>query len=116
VVVVGGSRANGFPTTTDRLLINVASNQVATVLETVALQISERELQAKAQSQQRLLETVLKQLPCGVIIANPPRGEILLILSMGKAKYGQFRPEFQEGPNEKKAQSDCAQKVSIFAN
>jgi len=78
VVVVGGSRANGFPTTTDRLLINVASNQVATVLETVALQISERELQAKAQSQQRLLETVLEQLPCGVIIANPPRGDILL--------------------------------------
>ena len=78
VVVVGGLRANGFPTTTDRLLINVASNQVATVLETVALQISEREHQAKAQSQQRLLETVLKQLPCGVIIANPPRGDILL--------------------------------------
>ena len=78
VVVVGGSRASGFPTTTDQLLINVASNQVATVLETVALQISERELKAKAQSQQRLLETVLKQLPCGVIIANPPHGDILL--------------------------------------
>jgi PAS domain S-box-containing protein len=78
VVVVGGSRANGFPTTTDQLLINVATNQVATVLETVALQISERELQAKTQSQQRLLETVLKQLPCGVIIANPTRGDILL--------------------------------------
>src|SRR6266850_1243773 len=78
VVVVGGSCANGFPTATDRLLINVASNQVATVLETVALQINERELQAKAQSQQRLLETVLKQLPCGVIIANPPSGDILL--------------------------------------
>src|SRR2546427_2498256 len=78
VVLVGGSRALGFPTTTDRLLMNVASNQVATLLETLALQIRERELQTKAESQQRLLETVLKQLPCGVIIANPPSGDILL--------------------------------------
>ncbi len=78
VVLVGGSRAFRFPTTTDRLLINVACNQVATVLETVALQISERELKEKAESQQLLLETILEQLPCGVIIANPPSGDILL--------------------------------------
>jgi formate hydrogenlyase transcriptional activator len=78
MVIVGGSRAHGFPTTTDRLLMNVASNQAATLLENIALRMRERELQAKAESQQRLLETVLKQLPCGVIIANPSSGEILL--------------------------------------
>jgi len=78
VVLVGGSRALGFPTITDRLLLDVASNQLATLLETMALQIRERELQTKSAAQQRLLETVLKQLPCGVIIANPPSGEIVL--------------------------------------
>jgi PAS domain S-box-containing protein len=78
VVVVGGLRARGFPTTTDRLLMNVASSQAAALLETVALRMRERELQARAESQQRLLETVLKQLPCGVIITNPSSGEILL--------------------------------------
>src|SRR5712664_1465930 len=78
VVLVGGSHAHGFPTTTDRLLMNVASNQAAALLENVALRMRERELQAKAEAQQRLLETVLKQLPCGVIIANPSNGDILL--------------------------------------
>jgi PAS domain S-box-containing protein len=78
VVLVGGSRAHGFPTTTDRLLMNVASNQAAALLENVALRMRERELQAKAESQQRLLETVLQQMPCGVIIANPSSGDILL--------------------------------------
>ena len=77
VVLVGGSRTHGFPTTKDRLLMNVASNQAAALLETVALRMRERELQAKAESQERLLETVLKQLPCGVIIAKPS-SEILL--------------------------------------
>ena len=78
VVLVAESRAYGFPTTTDRLLMNVASNQAAALLENVALRMRERELQAKAESQQRLLETVLKQLPCGVIIADPSNGDILL--------------------------------------
>jgi PAS domain S-box-containing protein len=78
VVLVGGLRARGFPTTTDRLLMNVVSSQAAALLETVALRMRERELQVKAESQQRLLETVLKQLPCGVIITNPSSGEILL--------------------------------------
>jgi formate hydrogenlyase transcriptional activator len=77
-VIVGGSRTHGFPTTTDTLLMNVASNQAAALLENVALRMRERELLAKTESQQRLLETVLKQLPCGVIIANPSSGEILL--------------------------------------
>src|SRR5260370_27013168 len=58
--------------------MNVASNQAAALLENVALRMRERELQAKAESQQRLLETVLKQLPCGVIIADPSNGDILL--------------------------------------
>src|SRR5260370_15790227 len=58
--------------------MNVASNQAAALLENVALRMRERELQAKAESQQRLLETVLKQLPCGVIIANPSNGDVLL--------------------------------------
>jgi formate hydrogenlyase transcriptional activator len=58
--------------------MNVASNQAAALLENVALRMRERELQAKAESQQRLLETVLKQLPCGVIIANPQNGDVLL--------------------------------------
>ncbi len=78
VVLVAESRAYGFPTTKDRLLMNVASNQAAALLEKVALRMRERELQAKAESQQRLLETVLKQLPCGVIIADPSSGDILL--------------------------------------
>jgi PAS domain S-box-containing protein len=77
VVLVGGSRARGFPTAMDRLLMNVASNQAAAVLENTALRMRERELQAKAESQQRLLETVLKQLPCGLIIADPSSGDIL---------------------------------------
>jgi PAS domain S-box-containing protein len=77
-VVLVGARAHDFPTTTERLLMNVASNQAAALLQTVALRMRERELQAKAESQQRLLETVLKQLPCGVIIANPSSGDILL--------------------------------------
>jgi PAS domain S-box-containing protein len=77
-VALVGSRAHDFPTTTERLLMNVAGNQAAALLETVALRMRERELQAKAESQQRLLETVLKQLPCGVIIANPSSGDILL--------------------------------------
>src|SRR5882762_3720541 len=78
VVLAGGSHAHGFPTTTDRLLMNVASNQAAALLDNVALRMRELELQAKTESQQRLLETVLKQLPCGVIIANPSNGDILL--------------------------------------
>src|ERR1035438_5329771 len=76
-VVLVGSRAHGFPTTTERLLMNFASNQAAALLQTFALRMRERELQAKAESQQRLLETVLQQLPCGVIIANPSSGDIL---------------------------------------
>jgi PAS domain S-box-containing protein len=78
VVLVGGSRAHGFPTTADRLLMNVASNQAAALLENIAFRMRERELQGEAESQQRLLETVLKQLPCGLIIANPASGDILL--------------------------------------
>jgi PAS domain S-box-containing protein len=77
-VVLVGSRAHDFPATTEKLLIDVASNQAAALLQTVALRMRERELQAKAESQQRLLETVLRQLPCGVIIANPSSGDILL--------------------------------------
>ena len=42
VVLVGGSRAHGFPTTTDKLLMNVASNQAATLLESFALRMRER--------------------------------------------------------------------------
>jgi len=90
VLLVGGSGALGFPTTTDLLLMNVASNQVATLLETIALQIRERELQAKSESQQRLLETVLKQLPCGVIIANTPGGEIVLTNAQAADVLEQF--------------------------
>jgi PAS domain S-box-containing protein len=60
------------------LLLNVASNQAAVLLVTVALQMRERELQAQAESQQQLLENVLTQLPCGVIIANRSSGDILL--------------------------------------
>jgi PAS domain S-box-containing protein len=89
VVLVGGSRMHGFPTTTDRLLMNVASNQAAALLETVALRMRERELQAKAESQQRLLEAVLKQLPCGVIIANPSSGQILLTNSQAMEVFNQ---------------------------
>lgn len=89
VVLVGGSRAHGFPTTTDRLLLNVASNQAAALLENVALRMRERELQAKAESQQRLLETVLKQLPCGVIVANPSNGDILLTNSQAMEVFKQ---------------------------
>jgi PAS domain S-box-containing protein len=77
-VVLVGSRAHDFPTTTEKLLIDVASNQAAALLQTVALRMRERDLQTKAESQQRLLETVLRQLPCGVIIANPCSGDILL--------------------------------------
>jgi PAS domain-containing protein len=89
VVLVGGSRAHGFPTTTDRLLLNVASNQAAALLENVALRMREHELQAKAESQQRLLETVLKQLPCGVIVANPSNGDILLTNSQAMEVFKQ---------------------------
>jgi PAS domain S-box-containing protein len=78
VVLVGRSHARGFPSTTDRLLMDVASNQAAVLLETVALQMRERELLAQTESQQRLLETVLRQLPCGVVIANPSSGDIVL--------------------------------------
>jgi PAS domain S-box-containing protein len=56
VVLVGGSRARGFPTTRDRLLMNLACNQVAALLESVALRMRERELQAELrETQQRLL-------------------------------------------------------------
>jgi PAS domain S-box-containing protein len=89
VVLVGGSRAHGFPTTTDRLLMNVATNQAAALLENVALRMREQELQAKSESQQRLLETVLKQLPCGVIIANPSSGDILLTNSQAMKLFKQ---------------------------
>jgi DNA-binding NtrC family response regulator len=37
VVLAGGSRVHGFPTTKDKLLMNVACNQAATLLENVAL-------------------------------------------------------------------------------
>jgi len=89
VVLVGGSGAHGFPTTTDSLLINVASNQAAALLENVALRMRELELQARAESQQLLLETVLKQLPCGVIIANPSSGDILLTNSQAMELFRQ---------------------------
>src|SRR5713226_565246 len=89
IVLAGGSRARDFPTTTDRLLMNVASNQAAALLENVALRMRERELQAKTESQQRLLEAVLKQLPCGVIIANPSSGDILLTNSQAMEVFKQ---------------------------
>jgi PAS domain S-box-containing protein len=95
VVIVGGSRAHGFPTATDTLLMNVASNQAAALLENVALRMRERELQAEAESQQRLLETVLNQLPCGVIIANPSSGDILLTNSQAMEVFK--RSTSQEG-------------------
>ena len=47
-VVLVGSRTHDFPTTTERLLMNVASNQAAALLENVALRMRERELQAEA--------------------------------------------------------------------
>jgi PAS domain S-box-containing protein len=94
-VVLVGSRAHDFPTTTERLLMNVASNQAAALLENVALRMRERELQAKTESQQRLLETVLKQLPCGVIIANPSSGDILLTNSQATEVFKQ--PASQTG-------------------
>jgi PAS domain S-box-containing protein len=93
VVLAGGSRAHGLPTTTARLLMNVATNQAAALLENVALRMRERELQAKAESQQRLLETVLKQLPCGVIIANPSSGDILLTNSQAMEVFKQSTTE-----------------------
>jgi formate hydrogenlyase transcriptional activator len=95
VVIVGGLRAHGFPTATDTLLMNVASNQAAALLENVALRMRERELQAEAESQQRLLETVLNQLPCGVIIANPSSGDILLTNSQAMEVFK--RPTSQAG-------------------
>ncbi|HEX4167568.1 MAG TPA: sigma 54-interacting transcriptional regulator [Bryobacteraceae bacterium] len=55
VVLVGGSRAHGFPTTRDKLLMNVASNQAAALLETVALRMRERELQAELREMQQKL-------------------------------------------------------------
>src|SRR5258706_9558586 len=93
VVLAGGSPTHGFPTTTDKLLMNVASNQAAALLENVALRMRERELQAKAESQQRLLEAVLKQLPCGVIIANPSSGDILLTNSQAMEVFKQSTSE-----------------------
>jgi transcriptional regulator with GAF, ATPase, and Fis domain len=45
VVLAGGSRVHGFPTTRDKLLMNVASNQAAALLENVALRMREREIQ-----------------------------------------------------------------------
>jgi len=48
-VVLVGSRAHDFPTTTERLLMNVASNQAAALLENVALRMRERELHAEVQ-------------------------------------------------------------------
>jgi PAS domain S-box-containing protein len=48
-VVLVGSRAPDFPTTTERLLVNVASNQAAALLENVELRMRERELQAEVQ-------------------------------------------------------------------
>jgi formate hydrogenlyase transcriptional activator len=77
------------------LLMNVASNQAAALLEIVALRMRERELQAEAESQQRLLETVLNQLPCGVIIANPSSGDILLTNSQAMEVFK--RPTSQAG-------------------
>jgi PAS domain S-box-containing protein len=62
VVLVGGLRAHGFPTKTDRLLMDVASNQAAALLETVALRTRERELQAKAECQQRQLGEMQQKL------------------------------------------------------
>jgi PAS domain S-box-containing protein len=62
VVLVGGPRAHGFPTTRDRLLMNVACNQAAALLDTVALRMRERELQAKAESQQRQLGEMQQKL------------------------------------------------------
>jgi PAS domain S-box-containing protein len=62
VVLVGGSRLHGFPTTRHRLLMNVASNQAAALLETVALRMREQELQAKAESQQRQLGEMQQKL------------------------------------------------------
>jgi PAS domain S-box-containing protein len=55
VVLVGGSRAHGFPTTRDKLLMNVASNQAATLLESIALRMRERKLQAQLRETQRKL-------------------------------------------------------------
>jgi PAS domain S-box-containing protein len=55
VVLAGGSRAHGFPTTRDRLLINVASNQAAGLLETVTLRMRERQLQAELRETQQTL-------------------------------------------------------------
>jgi PAS domain S-box-containing protein len=98
VVLVGGSRARGFPTTRDKLLMNVASNQAAALLENVALRMRERELQTKAESQQRLLETVLKQLPCGVIIANPSSGDIVLANSQAMEMFKQSASETEGRP------------------
>ncbi|HYZ83963.1 MAG TPA: sigma 54-interacting transcriptional regulator [Bryobacteraceae bacterium] len=55
VVLVGGSRAHGFPTTRDKLLMNVVSNQAATLLESIALRMRERKLQAQLRETQRKL-------------------------------------------------------------
>jgi hypothetical protein len=56
VVLAGGSRAHDFPTTRDRLLMNMASNQAATLLESNALRTRERQLQSELrETQQKLL-------------------------------------------------------------
>lgn len=84
-IVAAGAPSPGFPSELDRLLLGIGANQAAIAAENAWLyrkaqeEIAQRK---RAEEERRTVvsqfETVLRQMPAGVIIAEAPSGRLIL--------------------------------------
>lgn len=84
-MVAAGFSPSAFPSELERLLLGVGANQAAVVLENARLYHEARaELLARQRAEEERrtvlsqLETVLRQMPAGVVIAEAPSGRLIL--------------------------------------
>lgn len=84
-IVAAGSPAPDFPNELDRLLLGIGANHAAIAIENARLyakaqeEIAERK---RAEEERRMVlsqfESVLRQMPAGVVIAEAPSGKLIL--------------------------------------
>lgn len=84
-IVAAGAPSPGFPSELDRLLLGIGANQAAIAVENAWLYSKAQEEIAqrkRAEEERRTVvsqfETVLRQMPAGVIIAEAPSGKLIL--------------------------------------
>jgi signal transduction histidine kinase len=84
-IIAAGSPSPDFPSELDRLLLRTGANQAAVAVENACLYRAAKEELAerkRAEEERRTVlsqfETVLRQMPAGVVIAEAPSGKLIL--------------------------------------